>query len=397
MRPVALGAALLTVTSSLLLALAPARGEEGKADELKALRERIDRIESDRKHTEEEIGAASAALREQDLAIAAAGGRLREIEQGIAARTASLRDLAARHDATRAHLAGHRQDLARGLRAAYLSGRRDTLKLLLNQEDPQRLGRILAYHSYVNRARVAQIDAIKADLAEIDGLTQAIKLETDKLRELHAEQEQGLRTFEGLRSARSQVVQRLKARAGSQQQELLALRADETGLQKLIESLREKRQREAAEDGASPSLDKLDTGPSRRLRTGFARLKGKLKWPLRGRIGRKFGQSNGDAELTSRGVFIEAGAGTEVHAVSGGRVVFADWLQSLGLLIIVDHDDGYMSLYGHNQSLGKGTGEAVKAGEVVAVSGDSGGIESPGLYFEIRHNGAPMNPAQWCR
>jgi septal ring factor EnvC (AmiA/AmiB activator) len=381
-RRAAASASCLALAAALTVPTAAAEGP--RPDELKALQQRIDQAESARQEAATEAGAAVAELRRHELAIGTTATRLREIEQGIAGRTATLKDLAARRDGHARRLEELRAGLARQIRAAYLDGsRQDTIKLLLSQDDPRRLSRMMTYHGHVARARAGQIDAVRAELKAIEDLTLAVKLENDRLRQLQAEQARGMADLASLRRVRSEAVDRLQAQMQRREAELETLKADARQLESLIETLARK-----------PAAAPADESP-------FGKLKGKLAWPVAGSIARKFGQATNRAadggELTARGVFLTAAAGTPVRAVATGRVVFADWFQSLGMLLIVDHGDGYMSLYGHNQSLTRAVGETVAAADTIAMSGDSGGIAEPGLHFEIRRNGTPLNPAHWCR
>ena len=357
---------------------------EDAAAKLKALHQQIKQVQSDRTRTESGIGAATAELRKHELALGATTARLRELQRMIAAKNASLKDLNARKTQRAAELARNRQGLAQELRAAYMMGRQNTLKLVLNQEDPLKIDRVLVYHGYFARDRLQKIEAVNADIKEIDQFTQAIKLETGTLRQLQAEQQQTMQALENEKAARQQAVEQMQAQLKDQTDRLRHLRANAKRLQSLLDSLAA----QPAAPGAPSERAGSDKAP-------FALLKGRLGWPVKGRIATPFGGNQAD-EVSSHGVLIEAHAGADVHAVAAGRIVFADWFQPLGLLVIIDHGNGYMSLYGHNQSLQKALGDIVHGGEVIASVGDTGGRAGAGLYFEIRKDGKPLDPAKWC-
>jgi septal ring factor EnvC (AmiA/AmiB activator) len=278
----------------------------------------------------------------------------------------------------RAHYAG----IARQIRASYVMGRQEYLKLLLNQQDPAAVSRTLVYYDYFNRARVKQIDAIDQDLAKLAAVEQRMR---DKAAELEASkqrQEEEKRHLLESQTERSEVLAKLENRIESGDQRLKSMLGDEQALIRLIESLR-------------PTLEELAIEPGEQV--AFAKQKGKLPWPVKGKISARYGTSRGVGDLKWRGVLITATEGSEVRAISHGRAVFSDWLRGFGMLLIVDHGDGYMTLYGHNQSLYKEVGDWINAGEVIASVGQSGGRQQDGLYFEIRYKGQPTNPIKWCR
>ncbi len=350
---------------------------ESAAAKLKALHKQIKSTQAEKAHTESDLSAATAALRKHELALGAAAGRLRDIERKIESKNASLKTLNERKAKRSAALARHRQALSQELRAAYMMGRQNTLKLVLNQEDPLKIDRVLVYHGYFAREQLQKIEAVNADIKEIDQFSQAIKLETGKLRQLQSEQQQTLQVLESEKAQRQQAMEQLQGHLKDEKEKLRHLHANARRLKDLLRSLAA-RQSEL-EHGGAP----------------FAMLKGRLDWPVKGRITTPYGGTR-DGGVSSHGVLIEAAAGKDVHAVAAGRVVFADWFQPLGLLVIIDHGDGYMSLYGHDQSLLTSLGEIVRAGQTIASVGDSGGRTGSALYFEIRKDGKPLDPAKWC-
>jgi septal ring factor EnvC (AmiA/AmiB activator) len=261
---------------------------------------------------------------------------------------------------------------------------------------------MLTYYDYLNRARVDRIGEIDRKLAEIDVLQQAIAQQAEALEDLHNQRAGQLQALQESKASRRQILVKLGAEINTKQQRLEALLQNERNLSELVIKLRRALAAIPPEPAPAPAPSSAPpsrsaTGPAPKDGAPFARYKGRLSWPARGKITARYGSSRQVGALTWRGVMIGAEEGGDVKAIYRGRVAFADWLRGFGLLIIIDHGDGYMSLYGHNQNLARGVGDWVERGDVIATVGNSGGEDSAGLYFEIRHNGVPDNPLQWCR
>ncbi|QRY80088.1 murein hydrolase activator EnvC [Pseudomonas sp. PDNC002] len=315
-------------------------------------------------------------------------------------------------------------------RAAYQSGREEYLKLLLNQEHPEKFSRTLTYYDYINKARLEQLSAFNETLRQLSNVEQEITSQKDEQVAQQSALEGRRQELADARKARQETLaklnsdlkdssSKLKNREQSQEdlnkvlktiEETLARQAREAeeARQRALAAERErvKRERELAERGEkpdTPAKPRTDySGPLVSSGTGFGgafgAAKGKLPWPVDGRVLARFGSPRGDdPRATWDGVLIGASAGSTVRAVHGGRVVFADWLRGAGLLVILDHGGGYLSLYGHNQSLLKDAGDTVKAGDPIATVGASGGQSTPAVYFAIRHQGRPADPSTWCR
>ncbi|SHL20355.1 murein hydrolase activator EnvC family protein [Phytopseudomonas punonensis] len=303
-------------------------------------------------------------------------------------------------------------------RAAYQGGRQEYIKLLLNQQNPEKFSRTLTYYDYLAEARMGQLTAFNETLRQLANVEkdinhhqaqlQAQKSELDsrsaELAEVRKERQLALAKLNKDYSARDQ---RLKAREQEQAELGRVLKTIEETLARQAREAEAQRQREltaARENPSAPAATgkRAESGPlvSSGATYGgpFASAKGKLPWPVNGRLVARYGTPRGeDARTKWDGVLIGATAGSQVRAVHGGRVVFADWLRGSGLLVILDHGNGYLTLYGHNQSLLKDAGDIVKAGEPIATVGTSGGQDTPALYFAIRQQGRASDPAQWCR
>jgi septal ring factor EnvC (AmiA/AmiB activator) len=271
--------------------------------------------------------------------------------------------------------------LGEQLRAAYALGAQQNMKMLLNQQDPAEMGRIQAYFDYFNKARETEIQQFiqSIDSKQQQELELAQSLNTQK--EALDTRKKQERTLQKQRLKRNQLLAQLNEKIANQEQTLTGLESSRNKIEDLLRSLGQL----LADIPATPG----DKKP-------FKQQKGLLPWPVKGPFLAHFGQSRNQGDLKWKGVLIGSSYGNPVHSVSHGRIAFSDWLQGYGFIIIIDHGDGYMSLYGHNESLFKQTGDWVNAGEVIATTGDSGGQPDPGLYFEIRSRGKPIDPFQWC-
>ena len=351
--------------------------EARAAAELKTLRGRIETTETRIETARDEADTLTRQLRDNETATAGTRARLANIQQQIAAQQTRLRGLQTEQDARGQALTKQKQALAAQLRAAHRNGRNYALRLILNQGDPGRLGRALAYYAYLNQRRARKIEAVRLGLDALRQAQSAVRAETARLAALQVEQEQKLDELRAFRAGRADLIARLQDYMSAKGRELDRLRENERELQALLQKLKAM----AAAPAGGPPFDSL---------------RGKLAWPARGRLLKQFGNPK-KAGLKWRGVLIGAEPGSRVNAVSGGRIVFADRFRNLGLLLIIDHGDGFLSLYGHNRDLLKTTGERVQTGEQIATVGDSGGQRDTALYFEIRKGKQPLNPAEWCR
>jgi len=360
--------------------------EQEKAAKLEALRRTIRELRTSLDKARGRQSELREQLRASEVAIGSLTQSLKKLGKELRQKGAELRGLREQRDEARAALSRQRQALAQQIVAGYAVGRQGHVKIILSQQEPSAIGRMLTYYDYFNRARAVRIGEIDHKLAEIEVLEHAIAQQAEMLEQLHGEQSQQLQALRESRSSRRQILVKLGGEIKTKQQKLEVLLQDERNLSELVSKLRRALAEVPPESPPKPG----DGAP-------FASHKGKLSWPAHGKITARYGSARQVGALTWRGVMIGAEEGGEVKAIYRGRVAFADWLRGFGLLIIVDHGDGYMSLYGHNQSLGKGVGDWVERGEVIAAVGNSGGQDAAGLYFEIRHNGVPDNPLRWCR
>jgi septal ring factor EnvC (AmiA/AmiB activator) len=372
------GLLLLVAMLSGALAAAPAPSPE----ELEALRGRIKALQSELDATRGEQDRERERLRATEVQIGNLTRDRSRIERDLERHQERLAGLERERAAQARAIAGQQRQLAAQVRAAYAMGRQEQLKIVLNQEDPARLGRVLGYYGYFNRARLARIEAIEKALDRLQQVEGEVRAERERLDALHERHRESAAALERERRSRAELLEQLASRIQDQDLELARRRADEARLAKLLDSLQE-------------ALDELPAVEVERV--PFGKQRGRLAWPATGRFSLGYGQARGVGGVRSQGVVIDAGEGGDVRAVSHGRVAFADWLRGYGLLMILDHGDGYMTLYGYNQALNKEVGDWVEEGEVIASVGRSGGNAQAGLYFEIRHRGRPVNPKRWCR
>lgn len=270
-------------------------------------------------------------------------------------------------------------DIADQIAASYRLGREEKIKILLNQEDPKKLSRTLTYADYFNRARLDSIKQYQLTIEELEALKPAIEYESSRLLNSKNKLIKQRQHLKNSYAKRSQTLQKIHADIKTEQGQLHKLQADQKELQALLDAVEETVTNIQLPGDATP----------------FAKTKGRLPWPTQGKLRNRFGQKRPPSNLRWQGISFFANAGKNVNAVHHGRIIFADWFRGKGLLIIIDHGDGYMSLYAHNQTLLREAGDWVSAGETLGTVGSSGGLDHSELYFEIRHQGKAINPRRW--
>ena len=375
-----------TLVITLLLLCLPGTGfSQDQAAQTRAqleqLREQISREQRRLETAQGQRGRQQTALREAEQAVARAGQELSTLDAQLAITQEALQDLEIKAREQERHTQRHRTLLQQQLKAAWRNGQQDRIKLLLNVEEAAQVQRMMVYYQHFAKARAdALAEALHAMEALLDTREQ---INSVRIRQSQARDQQArLRDeLELQRQARAEALQALNRSIGDADARLARLSEEEQALRDLLRSL------DALLDDI-PDASLLDAD--------FAQQRGKLPPPLNGRVRHAFGSDRGTGTGQRwRGVVINAERGTPVRAIHHGRVAFADWMPGFGMLIIVDHGQQYLSLYGFNENLMKRAGDWVQAGDVLAHAGDSGGQSYTGLYFEIRHQGQPVNPAQW--
>lgn len=386
------------------------------------------------KLSKQELAKLNTQLKADEQAISAAAAKLNQTRQQLKQNQQTLATLQKDKLALEVQAKHQKQLLAKQAESAFQAGNHDYLKLLLNQQDPAKLSRSLDYYDYLNKARIEAIDALRATRDKLAKNQQATKETETRLQTLLAEQQEHHQTLLASQQSRAKVRNQLQQSVQDDEQKLTKLVKAEKALKARLEELRRKReeqerreraererlaklkaeqerQRKLAEQRraeqqnktvkpAEPVEEVASSKPERGSGISSAghysglKTNGSLRWPVQGPILISYGSPR-TAQLKWKGTLIGASEGTQVKAVAPGQVVYADWLDGFGMLLVIDHGKGYMSLYGHNQSLLRQVGQNVEQGEPVALVGDSGGQDRPGLYFEIRYQGEAINPTKW--
>ena len=348
-----------------------------KERELEAVRERISALKDSMDKATRDRDRVTAELEQAELKIAEQRMLLKDLERERRYTQRQLTELGERIGQREAELERESGELAEQVRAAYMSGGQERLKLLLNQENPALLGRMLAYYDYLNRHRAGNIEAVNSRLAELAELESRVTAEQARLDELAKRRYAELGVLNAAQEKRRDLLDTLKKRIASEAGEVELLAVEEKDLERLVAEL-------------TSILSDYPISSE----NPFSEHKGRLTWPVAGRLISDYGQRR-SGNLKWKGVVLAAPRGSEVRSVYHGRVVFADWLAGLGLLIIVDHGDDYLTLYGYNETLLKNPGDWVAPGDVIATVGESGGQAEPSLYFELRKGTRPESPRAW--
>lgn len=364
------------------VSLADDSAHKAKIEKLKQLQGKIQSVEHSLNDAKSKKKSTNSILRDTERSIGESARRLRVLDGRLVRHRQQLAKLEESRQQEKSALDRHRVVLEKQIRAAYAMGRQERLKILLNQQDPIKLSRVMTYYDYLNAERTKQMSAIAEMLNQLESLERKISAEEARLLALKEREEAERLALERAREAREKALLAIDNTIKDKSQQMRHLKQDEERLQQVLADLQQAL--------TSLSQEVFEDRP-------FKKLRGKLPWPAKGRIAASFGSSKQVGNLRWDGVLIRAAEGNEIRAIHHGRIAFADWLRGFGLLIIIDHGEGYMSLYGHNQSLFKETGEWVEPGEVVALVGNSGGLRKPSLYFGIRYNGKAVNPRRWCQ
>lgn len=403
----------------LLALIWPLCASAGQADrkqsELDALKQRLQTLQQEFRTTQAHRREAADELGQSERAISSALRQLRQLDGERQRAQTDLQALTQQADATTARIRAQQAHLAQALKAAYQRGQGDALKLMLNGADPNQAARDLRYLAHLSRARHEAIEALRADLAKLAALQQQTEQKTTELTQLQLAREAEQKKLLADKRARERILQKLSVQIQQQRREISNLKRDERSLTQLVERLNRLMAQQAARERAAQQAqrnqkDGKNTASQRRALAvntetpvafrsdkPFSGLKGSLRLPVAGELMNRFGAPREGGGVSWKGLFIRAAEGAAVKAIAAGQVVFAEWLRGFGNLIIVDHGEGYMSLYSNNESLYKQVGERVQPGDAIAAVGNSGGQPDPGLYFEMRHQSRPVNPLLWVK
>ncbi len=344
---------------------------------LSDIQQEIAKQESNIFDTNKKRSTLEQQLKKDDLAISSAAKKVNNIEKQLSDTQDKIRLLATEKKQLTLSKKHQESLLAQQLRSAYTTGQHDYLKLLLNQDQSEKIQRTISYYQYLNKARISEIDKFEETIVQLLQVSDKHQDEVSHLQQLKAKQLEQNKQLKVRKEKRSATLKQLSKALLSSKQTLIKLKAEENNLNVALEKL-------AAQIKAEADL------------VGLSKLKRKLSWPVKGKVLHRFG-TNKQGYLKWKGVLLSAPVGRQVNTIHSGTILFSDWLKGYGLLTVIDHGDGYMILYAQNESLLKSVGDRVETGEPIALIGQSGGQNQSGLYFEIRHRGKAVNPKIWCK
>lgn len=421
------------------LAATADKTESTKGD-LEQVKEKIQQLANALKASRVAKQDAHEALKASETAISASRKKLREIQDAQLENRGKLQALQKQLSQLQRQVNQQRNTLSEQLNQQYRHGNHSPLQMLLQQQDPANTTRNLKYLGYLTAAHQQQIQSLQTNQESVDKVRSATTEQLQETERLASQYSETTQKLEGEKSRRTDALNELSKQIETQEQQMVRLKKDEEALSQLFQRLlaeakkreqealaKAKREKEAAakkaaelarkkkpggrtfehtpqtnvEDSDSTTQNnsvvaKNDTLPEyNAFRENFAQLRGRLRLPVRGDVINRFGTARADTGVNWKGIFIRAKEGSEVKSVAGGQVVFADWMRGFGNLIVIDHGNGYMSLYGNNEALYKSSGQGVKSGETIAAVGNSGGNAENGVYYELRRNSLPFDPLQW--
>jgi len=404
---------MMRTRSLLLIACAIFSLAAGAADsqrdetrgQLEKLKAEIGKLQSTLQQFKGERSRLQGDLRKSEVDISDSQKKILQIQQQLEQQQKELLKLQEHRKQLQQAKTDQQEQIAQQVRAAYQIGRQNKLKALLNQEEPDKISRAMVYYDYFNRARTDQIEAYIDVISQLDQMQPQIEEKAESLRSAKADLDQQHKQLLGAKQDRERTFAKLSATIQSKDEQLKQMARDRSALEDVLKKIEREALARAQRERERERGNKSGGGGGKALPEGgyiatgkpFQSLRGQLPWPVAGKADNRFGSQRGGPEMHWQGINISAREGETVRAIHNGRVVFADWLRGSGLLIIIDHGDGYLSLYAHNQTLLRNTGDTVKGGDAIATVGNSGGQEQAGLYFEIRHKGVPTDPAEWCR
>ncbi|MBX3617560.1 murein hydrolase activator EnvC family protein [Nitrosomonas sp.] len=363
-------------------------------ENLKLLRERIQALQKELNNKEAIRQGTSGALQETERAIGNITHKLNKLLEEDRQATENYKQLQSQYKLIKNDIDSEHHQLEKLLYQQYISGHQAYLKLALYQQNPHQLARNLYYYSRISQARSEIINNLQINQEKIETLIQISRQKKDEITAIQTEYFNQRKKLEQEKNKHQVLLAQLSNQISKQQQEINKLSDDEKRLSRLVKEINKLITQE--QSGKTLTNSKLPDA-STTNNVLFATLKGKLNLPVRGTIVNTFGSQRTNKHLTWKGLFIRSPDGSEVKAISKGKVVFADWLRGFGHLIILDHENGYMSLYGNNATLQKRIGDTIRGGDTIATVGNSGGNSDSGLYFELRHKGKPFDPLTWIK
>lgn len=371
---------LLTLALALLVGAAPAHAQQQVTPaQVEALKEQIADIDSwladaekDRSRLEQQLAAAERRISKLTR-------ERRNLRQQAEEQKQKLAKLKKQEEELSNTLEAQRKGLEKQIRAAWMEGDAPALKILLNEAEPGDIARTMTYYEYLSRDTVKRLQAFQRNLKELKAARANVQATRTRLARTEVDLEQRQKELAETRTERQQTLTALNQDIQSRRDDRQELAADRERLEQLLKEVQQ----------AIASI------PSPNESQPFKSLRQKLPWPAQGKVVANFGTSYADGRLKRGGILMNTRQEADIKAVHYGRVVFANWLRGFGLMTIIDHGDGYMTLYGHSSSLFTAPGDWIQAGETIAVAGQTGGTEDPAVYFEVRQDGKPINPRSW--
>lgn len=356
-----------------------AQQQEVTPAQIEDLKERIEDIDEWLADAEEDRSELEQQLAATERRISELTRERRNLREKAEQQQQQLRELEQQEASLKKTLSSQRESLKQQIRSAWMEGDAPAVKVLLNEIDPDQMARTMTYYEYLSRNTVERLEAFQKSLQELRQTQARVVVTRAELTDTEATLSKRQQELSVSRNEREQTLAALKTEIQSRRSEREDLEADRKRLEKLLEEVQQAIASIPAPNESQP----------------FRSLKDKLPWPVKGKVVSGFGDRYADGKLRRNGLLISTEEEAQVKAIHYGRVVFANWLRGFGLITIIDHGDGYMTLYGHSSSLFTSPGDWVAAGETIAVAGQTGGTDTPALYFEVRHNGKPDNPRRW--
>ncbi|WP_394192603.1 murein hydrolase activator EnvC family protein [Pseudoalteromonas atlantica] len=361
-----------------LFAIAPAIANEDRTKkDLSEIQNALKKSEAELATQRKDIAKLQQSLKAYELNIAKNAKALSIAKQSIKDTEAQQAKQQRQANKLKQQQQNLQRVLAAQLKSAYMSGGNDYAKMLLNQQNTAQVERTLSYYNYLNKARIEQIEELKALMVEIEAVQAELEQSKKHLVALHQEQKSRHQALVDAQKQRKNNISELQAKLDSTKGAINYLKENEKTLVTTLQELEKEK---------NQTIELI----------GLQSSKGRLNWPTKGKLAHRFGQRK-HSGIDWKGVLISANEGSQVSSIHNGQVVYADWLKGYGWVIVVDHGEGFMSLYGHTQTLLKDVGDTVRKGDIIALVGQSGGQANSGLYFELRHKGRAVNPVKWCR
>ncbi len=383
---------LMLIICALIL-FSPLSAFSNNQENLKLLRERIQSLQKDLADKETKKQDTTNALRKTEHAINGITDKLSKLIEHDRRIVEEYKQLQTRHKQINNEIEAGRNQLKKLLYQQYVAGQQDYLRLVLNQQNPNQMARDIYYYRQFSLARSSSIKNLEHNQNEIENLTQTSRKKKDEITAIQSEYFNQRKKLEQEKAKHQAMLSQVAAQITQQQQEINKLENDEKRITRLVNEINKLLIQEKPQSTLINNKLPVASATS----APFTELKGKLNLPVRGKLVNTFGGQRSGKHVTWKGLFIESPSGSDVKAIFGGRVVFADWLRGFGNLIILDHGNSYMSLYGNNATLHKQVGDTIRGGDTIATVGNSSGNADSGLYFELRHRGKPFDPLTWIK